>query len=132
MSLTNYLTRTRNEEAYATQRGRRCAECGSKIAYDRELGTKYCGLHQHLEARNIVDFRPRKRSQDERGRPTGILLSGLHDIRKSVGLSQAQLGRLTGINPRTISHYERGASGANPKRVLAISKALGVTVEELI
>lgn len=52
--------------------------------------------------------------------------------RKSRNLTQKDLGELLGINPKTISKWERGVNAPDIALLTEISKHLNVTVEELL
>lgn len=55
--------------------------------------------------------------------------------RRALGLTQAQLAEISGVNFRMIQHYEQGVkdiSHAPAFKVYCIAKALGCTVEDLI
>ena len=66
-------------------------------------------------------------------------MNNLKSIRKRAGLTQAELAEKTGINLRTLQHYEQGSkdlSKAATSTVLDLAKVLGFSliseVEELI
>ena len=59
-------------------------------------------------------------------------MKGLKAIRKRRGITQEALGALTGIEPNTLSRYERGTLSPSAKAVMRIAEALNVTVEELL
>lgn len=52
--------------------------------------------------------------------------------RMAKGLTQAELGRLSGLTHAAICHYERGKRKPCMAALLALAKALGCTVEELV
>lgn len=56
----------------------------------------------------------------------------LHHLRTQKKLTQQQLSSATGIPQRTIAHWERTGKLAGRKEILALAKALGVTVGELL
>lgn len=56
----------------------------------------------------------------------------LYHLRKEKGLTQEELAAVTSIPQRTIAHWERTGKLAGRKEVLALSKALGVSVGELL
>ena len=59
----------------------------------------------------------------------------LKDLRKSRGLTQAQLAELSGVNSRQIQRIENGESeigNVTLKNAHALAKALGITIEELL
>ena len=57
---------------------------------------------------------------------------GLVQIRKERGLSQGALGKLCGLSQQILSRLERSLQFPGLKQMLDISKALGVTTEEII
>ena len=59
-------------------------------------------------------------------------MKGLKAIRKRRGITQEALGALTGIEPNTLSRYERGTLSPSANAVMRIAEALNVTVEELL
>ena len=59
-------------------------------------------------------------------------MKGLYSARKKLGVTQAELGELVGIDSNTISRYERGQLNATNNTSLKIASALGVGVEELL
>lgn len=59
----------------------------------------------------------------------------LKEMRQSRGLSQSQLAEKTGINVRTIQHYEQGSKNFDHARIDTILKcciALNCKLEDLI
>ena len=58
-------------------------------------------------------------------------MKNLKAIRKSKGISQAELGRKTGICRQNICEYEKGRSGGTIESALRIAKALNVSLDEL-
>jgi len=56
----------------------------------------------------------------------------LATLRKAAGLSQAELAKAIGIPQRTLSQYERIAETFPAALVVPLSRALGVTLEELL
>ena len=56
----------------------------------------------------------------------------LHHLRKERGLTQQALSVLTGIPQNTIAYWERTGNVAGRKEILALSKALRVSVGELL
>lgn len=59
----------------------------------------------------------------------------LKEMRQSKGLSQSQLAEKTGINVRTIQHYEQGSKNFDHARIDTILKtciALGCKLEDII
>ena len=59
------------------------------------------------------------------------MINRLKETRKSLGLSQYQLARLSGLAQSTISHIERGAYIPTIDSAYKIASVLGVRVEEL-
>ena len=59
----------------------------------------------------------------------------LKEIRQAAGLSQAQLADKTGINVRTLQHYEQGSKNFDNARIDTIMKvciALNCKLEDII
>lgn len=59
-------------------------------------------------------------------------MKGLRELRLKLGLSQADLERITGIDANTFSRYERGVVTPSVEVAQTIARALGVTVDELL
>lgn len=59
-------------------------------------------------------------------------IKGLKIIRERLGISQKKMGDITGIDPNTLSRYERGRLTPSSAAVLQISNALHVTADELL
>ncbi len=55
----------------------------------------------------------------------------LNKIMKEKGVNQAQLCKLSGIATSAMSHYVRGETEPSFSKVIAISRALGVSVDVL-
>lgn len=56
-------------------------------------------------------------------------------MRQAAGLSQSELAERTGVNLRTLQHYEQGEKDlrrAAGETILALARALGTTVESLL
>lgn len=60
-----------------------------------------------------------------------ILLNRVKELRKTTGLTQAQLSVATGVSRKTINTIENGVF--NPSTVLALrlARVLGVSVEDI-
>ena len=54
------------------------------------------------------------------------------DYRKKCGLSQEELGEKVNVTRQTISNWELGETSPNPEQLKLLSKALNVSVDELI
>lgn len=52
-------------------------------------------------------------------------------IRKSIGMTQAELATKMGVTPQTISQYERGLKNPKPKTIEKFANALDVDAAEL-
>lgn len=59
-------------------------------------------------------------------------MKGLRELRLKLGLSQADLEKLTGIDANNFSRYERGIVVPSVEAAHKIAQVLGVTVDELI
>ncbi|MBQ8508786.1 MAG: helix-turn-helix transcriptional regulator [Clostridia bacterium] len=55
----------------------------------------------------------------------------IRDKRTAIGLTQARLVELSGIEPSNISHIERGATKVSLPTLIAIANALDATLDEL-
>ena len=60
------------------------------------------------------------------------MVSKLKDIRKSRGMTQAELAEATGIHRVTIAKYEAGCFGATLTNAEKLANALDCTIEDLI
>ena len=60
-----------------------------------------------------------------------VQTSDLKQVRKTAGLTQAQLAQLTGVSRQTIIATERGDYAPSVYLALRISRALDSTVEEI-
>lgn len=56
----------------------------------------------------------------------------LRTLRREKGLTQADLGKRVGLSRRMIVHYEKHATRPPVDKVLALSKTLGLNVDELV
>ena len=59
----------------------------------------------------------------------------LQKMRKSRGLSQSQLAEITGLNVRTLQHYEQGSKcfdNANMVTILKVCLALECSIEDIV
>ena len=54
----------------------------------------------------------------------------LKELRKQAGLTQAELGRLSGLSGVTINRYEKGIRQPKYPNIIKISNALGVMPDE--
>ena len=52
--------------------------------------------------------------------------------RKRSGLSQEQLGEQCGVTRQTISNWELGETAPNPEQLKLLSKALNISIDELL
>ena len=59
-------------------------------------------------------------------------MKGLKAIRQKMGLSQADLEKMTGIDANTFSRYERGIVTPSVEVADKIAKALDVTIDSLV
>ncbi len=53
-------------------------------------------------------------------------------LRKSKGLSQEQLGEKIDVTRQTISNWELGETSPNPDQLKLLSKALNISIDELL
>jgi transcriptional regulator with XRE-family HTH domain len=56
----------------------------------------------------------------------------LHHLRTEMGLTQQALSDLTGIQQRTLAHWERTGRLAGRKEILALAKAFKIPVSDLL
>lgn len=56
----------------------------------------------------------------------------IFELRKKKGLSQEQLGEKVDVTRQTISNWELGETAPNPEQLKLLSKALNISVDELI
>lgn len=59
----------------------------------------------------------------------------IKDLRKAKGMTQKELAEKTGLNMRTLQHYEQGSKDLNMAAAItvhALAEALGVRMEELL
>lgn len=55
----------------------------------------------------------------------------LREYRESIGLTQTELGKLVGVNPRTISAYELGTRKPSTKVAVKLTKIFNITLQDL-
>ena len=60
-----------------------------------------------------------------------VQTSNLKQVRKTAGLTQAQLAQLTGVSRQTVIATERGDYAPSVYLALRIARALNTTVEEI-
>jgi len=58
--------------------------------------------------------------------------SRIRKFRKSLGITQAQLGEKASVEPSNISHIERGATKVSLPTLVRIANALHVSLDELV
>ena len=61
-----------------------------------------------------------------------ILSRNIIKFRKAKGLTQMQLAELSGLSKRMIAYYETNISNPPVRNLLAIAKALNVTIYDLL
>ncbi len=61
-----------------------------------------------------------------------MLGSNILELRKKKGLSQEELSEIVGVTRQTISNWELNETQPNPEQLKLLSKALNVSVDELI
>ena len=59
-------------------------------------------------------------------------MKGLKSIRQKLGISQAELEKMTGIDANTFSRYERGVVVPSVEVAQKVAEALKVSVDELL
>ena len=62
----------------------------------------------------------------------GTFAQRLLEIRKSKGLTQMEMAKLTGISTRMIAHYETKVKHPAPESLVLLAKALKITIDELL
>ena len=60
------------------------------------------------------------------------MANNLHEIRKSRGMTQAELARETGINRVTIARYELGLINPGSENLIKLMAALRCSADELL
>ena len=65
-------------------------------------------------------------------RQTPSITLRLADVRRAQGLSQAELGRRSGVNQSVISRLEAGQHGVDLRMLARLAEALGVNAAALI
>lgn len=61
-----------------------------------------------------------------------MLGENIYNLRKSKKLSQEQLAEIVNVTRQTISNWELGETSPNPEQLKILSKALNVSVDELL
>ena len=61
-----------------------------------------------------------------------ILGKKILELRKKSGLSQEQLGDMVNVTRQTISNWELGETAPNPEQLKLLSKALNISIDELL
>ncbi len=61
-----------------------------------------------------------------------MLGKNIFDLRKKQGLSQEQLGEKVKVTRQTISNWELNETAPNPEQLKLLSKALNVSIDELL
>ncbi len=56
----------------------------------------------------------------------------LYNLRREVGLSQAELGRMVGVTNKAVSKWETGEAKPAVKTLIALSKIFDVSIEEMV
>ena len=56
----------------------------------------------------------------------------IFELRKKCGLSQEQLGDMVNVTRQTISNWELGETAPNPEQLKLLSKALNISIDELL
>ena len=59
-------------------------------------------------------------------------MEGLKELRRLRALSQQKLADAAGVGRNTISHIERGETGAHGPTLRRLARVLGVGVEKLV
>jgi len=71
------------------------------------------------------------RPKPTRGKSKGALVPGLRAIRFERGMTGAELARLLGVHPGTVSHWEHLQTGLDPDRLADVASELEVAVSDL-
>lgn len=61
-----------------------------------------------------------------------LLGSKILELRRKQGLSQEQLGEKVNVTRQTISNWELGETAPNPEQLKLLSKALNISIDELL
>lgn len=56
----------------------------------------------------------------------------IRERRNAAGLSQAELGRRTGVSQQSVAQWEKGVNLPEGARLTTLANELGVTVDELL
>lgn len=59
-------------------------------------------------------------------------MTTLEKVRKSKGLSRAELSKLSGVPARTIENYEYGSRKMISESVLKLAKALSISLDDIV
>lgn len=65
-------------------------------------------------------------------RPAPSITVRLAEVRRAQGLSQAELGRRSGVNQSVISRLEAGQCGVDLRVLARLAEALGVNAATLV
>ena len=57
--------------------------------------------------------------------------AALRELREAIGLSQGELGRRSGLHPRSITNIEGGKHAVTPQTQRALATALGVSLDAI-
>lgn len=82
---------------------------------------KYVTVTYAVDAVNVVHIRPR-----------GDFADKLLNVRKSKGITQAQLARVLGVSRAAVCRWETGCNDPGIKGLIRIANALGVRVSDLM
>jgi transcriptional regulator with XRE-family HTH domain len=69
---------------------------------------------------------------DEKPEALEFLGRQIGRFRRMRRMTQAELGRRAGVSRERVGNWERGANAPPPEALIALSKALGVSVDELL
>ena len=61
-----------------------------------------------------------------------LLGNKILELRRKQGLSQEQLGEKVNVTRQTISNWELGETAPNPEQLKLLSKALNISIDELL
>jgi len=97
---------------------------------------RYISVHQHANLLYLIYMERKKPGPQKGHKHTSVVRSTLGDriykIRRTRGLTQAQLGTQVGLSKRMIAHYEAGSKAMTVTALQKVASALGVTVATLM
>ena len=88
-----------------------------------------------MQAIRLTEFFPAYAAPMQTGRPSSkgrpAFGERLHALREQAGLSQQQLAERLGLTQRAYAYWERNPVALRPEQIVALTEALGVSLEQL-